>query len=175
MEKERGLIFWKTSLIAVFLVFANFGIYFFNGKNSITGFSIKSSFQDIYANLSLTSKILIISVFVLLILAVIIAFFKDRKTIKVRNENLKLAVSKKSDSSKTDLDSLYSLLKEKKQIKLISLPKAFNVDENIIMEWCKILESSNLASIEYPGIRGKPILVLVENEKEDNKEKNNKN
>jgi len=63
--------------------------------------------------------------------------------------------------SKTDIDVLYELIKEKKRIKILSITKLFDVKEETALEWAKILESSNLAAINYPRV-GDPELVINE-------------
>jgi len=54
-----------------------------------------------------------------------------------------------SSVSKTDLDILYEALKEKKEISLPEIARAFKVEKSIAMDWAKTLEDSNLATIEY--------------------------
>lgn len=61
--------------------------------------------------------------------------------------------------SKTDLDVLYDLLKEKGKLKLSSITSIFKIPESKAIEWTKILESGNLAEMNYPRI-GEPELVF---------------
>ena len=72
---------------------------------------------------------------------------------------LQIKHNKKSSPTETEIDRLYELLKQKKRIKISTISKAFKVDKNTILEWSKILESGNLAEIEYPHF-GSPSVKL---------------
>ncbi len=63
--------------------------------------------------------------------------------------------------NKTDLDVLYDILKKRREIRLPSVCQAFNVSNEVAMEWGKILESGNLAVVDYPGF-GDPVIILRE-------------
>ena len=67
----------------------------------------------------------------------------------------------KQGSSNTDLDTLYSLLKEKKKLAVKALAIYFKVDESTIIAWARILEEANLLTIHYPSF-GHPILMITQ-------------
>lgn len=68
---------------------------------------------------------------------------------------------KPAGKSETDLDALYTLLKEQKKIKFSVISKAFNVPKEVVADWANILESGNLASVNYPRM-SEPELTLNE-------------
>ena len=101
-----------------------------------------------------------------------IILHRKSKPAKVKSEpqdfSLEKRTEKNTSKSKTDLDALYSELKDKKRIKISSISKAFGISKELALEWAKILESGDLASIEYPNM-SEPIIVLNESgKKEDN-------
>jgi hypothetical protein len=59
----------------------------------------------------------------------------------------------------THLDSFYELLKEKKELKLADAAKLFNISDQLIFEWARILEAGDLAVLYNPGI-GKAVIRL---------------
>ncbi len=63
----------------------------------------------------------------------------------------KIIVHHKSTNSvsKTDLDVLYEILKEKKELALPEIAHAFKVENSIAMDWAKTLEDGDLVTIEY--------------------------
>lgn len=65
------------------------------------------------------------------------------------------------DKNKTDLDILYDLLKKRKRLKISTICKTFKIDKEVVHQWGKILESGDLANIDYPGI-GEPAIVIQE-------------
>lgn len=60
----------------------------------------------------------------------------------------------------TSLDALYNLLLEKKIMKVEDIASHFDVSKELVIEWGKILEAGELATISNPRI-GKPIIKLA--------------
>lgn len=113
------------------------------------------------SNFSYPSKIMVGAEWV--ILASLLFITLRKKPIQKQEYPILLNISKaKSDTStiKTDLDVLYSALKEKKSLKVSLVARSFNVEKDTVVDWCKILESANLASLYYPKF-GEPELRLV--------------
>ena len=52
----------------------------------------------------------------------------------------------------THLDEFYDYLKEKKEVKISDAAKKFNIAEDLILEWAKVLEAGDLANIYSSGI-----------------------
>jgi hypothetical protein len=91
----------------------------------------------------------------------------DRKIIKEAKEIHTFNIKHTANKNKTDLDILYEVLQKNNKIKISTIAKAFKVKEETAMEWCKILESAELAIIDYPALR-KPILILLTKKKKIN-------
>ena len=72
---------------------------------------------------------------------------------------LKQDITEKHSRANTDLDSLYEALKKEKRIKLSSIMKVFNISEELATEWCKILETGNLATLNYPRMGDAEIVI----------------
>ena len=62
-------------------------------------------------------------------------------------------------NSSTNLDDFYELLKERGKLEIPEIAKIFNIDEELAMDWCKILESGDLATIDSPRF-GTPTIEL---------------
>ena len=56
------------------------------------------------------------------------------------------------------LDNLYEVLKERKNLKLSTISKAYGVENSVVMSWGKALETANLIMVDYP-IFGEPNFV----------------
>jgi len=68
--------------------------------------------------------------------------------------------------SSTALDTLYDLLQEKKELKIEDISKRFNVSEEVVTNWGKVLEAGDLAIINHPRI-GKESIIIIEKETEE--------
>jgi hypothetical protein len=162
MTKEEKPVFFKAILIVLFIILINLGVFFYffgsGFSTGLTGMSIKKVINDAYTGLSKNSKIFLISQWSLLILFLIFAFVRDKLVVSKGRKVLKSDL-KSLGKSKTDLDSLYSVLQKKKQLKILSISKAFKVKKSIAMKWCETLEEGNLAVIDYPTLGG-PVLKL---------------
>lgn len=95
----------------------------------------------------------------LIILASVFYFKKKAKAHK-EIESIDLGRARKKSGTDTDIDNVYAVLKEKKNLRVSTLSKVYGVEKEVIMSWGKILESSNLISVEYPFF-GEPRFVLA--------------
>jgi outer membrane biosynthesis protein TonB len=134
---------------------------------------LKEVFQKIsdwHSNLYNNFHIFVIIEWSLVVLAIffIVLYLTKRK---IKNKN-KINLNKYRSKEKTDLDVLYDLLKEKKGLKVSTISNLFKIDKEVTMEWGKILESGNMATIEYPAL-GETIIKIKEN-KEENVSNNKK-
>jgi len=166
MAKEAKPVFLKVIIIAAVILIANlaFLFYFYGSlKSGMTGFSVLGSFSKAYAEMPYSSKIFIVAEWSILILILAGTFIRDVSVKRGEIEGINL----KDVSGKigTDIDKLYSILQDKNQLRISTISKAFKVDKETAMEWCRILESGNLASMDYPGV-GEPVLRI--NKKEEN-------
>jgi len=60
----------------------------------------------------------------------------------------------------TSLDALYNLLLERKIMKVEDIASHFNVSKELVIEWGRILEAGELATISNPRI-GKAVIKLA--------------
>jgi hypothetical protein len=125
---------------------------------SIGKFAIGEEFRKEHTSLSNPSKIILIAEWAFILCLIIISLIKGKAEQKKELETLKLK-EKHSSKNKTDLDTLYDLLKEKEHLSIKTIAKIFNVKKEIAKNWCETLESGNLATLRYPRI-GDPELVI---------------
>lgn len=180
MKKEENILKRIISLM-ILLLFLNIGNYVYTNsfqKVSLTGNVIDemvSPNDSITGNLIKTEVLekkgevttyLLFLQWSLLLVLFIYAFFKRKQVTIDSIELKKVMVPSKQGRQKTDLDTLYEYLSEKGQIKIIEVMKMFNIKKDIAMEWGKILESGDLAEIDYPMMRG-PIIKFKEHPNDD--------
>ncbi len=91
-----------------------------------------------------------------------VALKKEVKKDKQQQEQLILLIKQKraeKSANETDIDVLYNVLKSAGKISLDNIAKAFEVKMDTVEEWCKILETNNLAVINYPAFGSAEIVV----------------
>lgn len=120
---------------------------------------LETTLQQNHPGLSPLSRGVLMGEWVLLIIAVIASLAIEKMHAKKENVTISMKTIARG-KSKTDLDTLYDLLKEKKKLKLSTIATLFHVTEETATDWAKILESGNLAAINYPRI-GEPELVII--------------
>ena len=130
------------------------GISNFN-EAGISGFSIGKLKlgEELKSNSSISpiSKWLIAMEWALLIFSMSFVLIKNKMEMKKEIESTKLPPKKVSKFHKTtELDMLYSLIKEKKHLRLSTIAKIFKVKKEIALNWARTLESGNLVKISYP-------------------------
>lgn len=121
-------------------------------EKGISGFAIgKITGQEIkenYASTSSLSKLIIIGEWALLVLLIGISLLGEHRHVK--KQHVVLEIKRTQEKSKTDIDLLYDLLKEKKKIELGTIADTFKISEETATEWAKILEDAQLAVLHYP-------------------------
>ncbi len=127
---------------------------------SIGKISVDRDIKPQYKSLSTTSLVILASEWAFLIILFISAIIKHKKEV---HEDMKdnIKIQKYKEKTKTDLDILYDVLKEKKHLKLSTITKIFNVSKEVALNWAKTLEAANLAALHYPRV-GEPELALNE-------------
>lgn len=175
MVKEERPIFLKTVVIIVGLLLIEAGtfFYYFPPKN-LSGYSIVD-LTKVYSEISPSSKIFLVIQWAVIAIIIIIVFFKNRGIWRRKTEKAGINIDAIMKKSKTNLDALYTLLQEKKQMSTKSISDLFKIKEDLAMEWIRILESGDLVTIEYPGI-GSPMAIIKtdQNKKEGEKEEEKK-
>ncbi|MDO8508745.1 MAG: hypothetical protein Q7S27_03620 [Nanoarchaeota archaeon] len=167
MGKKLALI---TSLIFIIASFHTLSHIILQGglsnslDSGISGLSIgKISIDEVkpqYKEVSQTSLYILGAEWSLLIFLSISAFIKHKSNLKENMKTLPL-LSKYKAKTKTDLDILYEILKEKKHLRISTISKIFNISQEIALSWAKTLESGSLAAIHYPRV-GEPELTIIE-------------
>ncbi len=150
-EKKRSRKGMVITLLI--LIVLNLLIIYYNNinpawKNSlIQGMAIGEI--NVIPNMDISS-VVFIAQWVLTGIIVIILYAKHLK--RKKTEGARLVISNiQLGKSGTELDSLYYLLQEKKHLNIGMISRSFKISKDKAMEWCKILEDSDLAVINYPS------------------------
>ena len=167
---RKGSVFFKFVSLILFIIIFEAGAF------SYSYFLLKLSNEPIIAalktffNYSSPSRELIFSQAILV--GTIIFFIIFRKIMKAekKKKRKKVDIRRASQESGTSLDALYKILVERKSLNINFIADIFEIKRDLAMEWARILESGDLATLDYPGI-GTPRLILKEKEKGENKEK----
>jgi hypothetical protein len=167
MGKKRLI---TLGLFVLLFLGINLYLYFNKGENSysvLSGFSIK----DLQGGLNL-SVIIFIGQWILLLAIVLFSytrFLKHKKEGEVKEVPYQESLTK--ERSGTELDSLYELLKNKKKLSVDTIAKTFSVSKEKAIEWAKILENSELVTIEYPAFNDPEVRIVEKIEEETNEKK----
>ena len=188
--KKRKPIFLKVLSIVLVIALINIGYFVYSNvysSKTITGFSINEinkSLSDRYNSLSFPLKIFLIGQWVFLLFILFYAAFRDRGLNAIIDENIgskenieiieeienienaEIPAERNLDKTKTDLDVLYEILKNKKQLSISTISRLFKIDKDTALEWCKILESGELVSVSYPAF-SEPFVLINEKEIKD--------
>jgi len=145
--------------IVVLIAVGNVLIYFNETKAGVSGLSIMEISNRV-KSLDF-STIAFIAQWILILAIVLVFYIKFLKRKKAEDKNgASIKVEReRGKKSTTDLDELYELLTERKNLKISVISKSFKVDKDKALEWGKILEEHNLASIEYPAF-SEPELII---------------
>ncbi len=168
MAKEGKSLFSKAVIISVIIFFLNLAYLFYKNMNleyfrgGFTGNSIKSAVSRVF-DLSISSKIFLGVQFVFIIIILSYTFFYGYKA-RIPDEKID-SFATKVGPHQTDLDVLYEILKRKKRIRVSEILKYFKIKKETAMEWCKILESGELATIDYPGF-GESVIQIKQSKNE---------
>ena len=160
---KKGSIFFKFISLILFIAIFEAGAF------SYSYFLLKFSSEPIIAALktffdySAPSRELIFSQAILI--GTIIFFIIFRKIMKAEKKKKRRKVDMQgvSRESGTSLDALYKILVERKSLNINFIADIFEIKRDLAMEWARILESGDLATLDYPGI-GTPRLILKEKE-----------
>ena len=99
-----------------------------------------------------------------IVITLYIRFIKKRK---IQEEEIKIiSYLTKKKENETDLDVLYNILKEKKELRASIIAGVFKIPNDKAVEWGKILEEKSLVEIDYPTF-SEPRIIFKDNEKEE--------
>jgi len=163
MVKKKGFY----AAIFVILVFASVNVFLFLNNDGVSYSSISGMYLKDFSEASGGldfSIIAFIGQWIILLFVFFSFYFRflgGRKTENLKSEYNQL--KNKKSKVKTDLDTLYLLLKNKKKLNIDSISKTFGVTNEKALEWAKILENSDLVKVEYPAFSSPEVKI---NEKE---------
>lgn len=115
-------------------------------EEGISGFAINETEGS--KKISAFSKYVIIGEWALLVILIMISMAGDK--VRTKKQHVAIQLKKSTDTSKTDIDLLYDILKEKKGVSIGTIAETFKLTEKTATEWAKILEDADLATIHYP-------------------------
>ena len=167
MIKEEKPIFLRTFSIVLILLVIEAGLIYLASIKDIhylTGLSILTE------NFSIPPTFLLIQVPVILFI-LIFAYIRSKGIQKRKMEIREIDVQQFSKKSKTELDALYNILKTKKELSIRSIANLFKIEEDLAMEWARILESGELVTIDYPGFGVPRVFLKIHEVKEKSIEK----
>ena len=158
MEKKGGKsLVWAVliviiGLIALMHTFLQLSIYLSN-TGKISGFAFLEQNSLVQAPKFQPISFAVI-VFEWILLFVVIRKNRSSKQALSLGDLSRIVSERKSheSASKTDLDVLYEILKEKKELPIKEIMHAFKITKDVAMSWFEMLEESNLATIEYSGV-----------------------
>ncbi|MBX4212203.1 hypothetical protein KW787_01960 [Candidatus Pacearchaeota archaeon] len=113
------------------------------------------------SSIPLKSKIILGAEWVALILVILFILVREKTDLKEEPVNINIEEAQGQSKTKTELDVLYDILKERKHIRLSTICKLFKVKKDLVIEWAEILERAELAIIDYPKL-GEPIIRINE-------------
>jgi len=161
MRKKEMSLFSKIATLVIIVIGINIAIFIFGGERSgITGRAITENITELYGALSPASKVFLVIQWTLLIILLLYLVIKNKLALNREQEVTGIDLTEILKRSKTDIDALYNLLQQKGFLSMAIISKIFKIDEDLAMEWGKILESGNLAIIDYPRFGG-PVLKIV--------------
>lgn len=156
-------------LIGIIHVFVHLSVYGTGINNfypkgvsglAIGDLSINDNFKEKNPEISSWSLRVIYLEWGIVLFAAILFVITKNLSIRREIESIKTLKNASSSKNKTDLDSLYDIINQKGSIKVSSAAKIFKVEKNTIMNWGEILESGNLATIQYPNV-GEPEIKKI--------------
>jgi hypothetical protein len=157
MAKRGRTLFSRVFIISMCILFLNVILIFIrnfrSGGVALTGKSITSVISNAFS-MSLFLKIALVVQVVFLVGILLYTLSYDKK-LRTAESAIIMSRMRKSGPNETDLDVLYEALKKHGELSLSSIAISFKINKDVAMEWCKILESGDLAVIDYPGF-GEP-------------------
>ena len=175
MGKKVKTIFLKVIIIVALITLINIGFLLYRSgfdfssfSRNLTGKSISElplMISETYNGLSFGAKIFLIIQWLLLLTFVVFAFIKDRKAWKTKKV-IPIDIEKAKRPGDTDIDTLYNLINQKKMLKISQIENAFHVNKEIALEWAQILETHDMATIEYPTLSEPVVKKISKKDKE---------
>jgi len=158
-------------IVALLHTLATF--FIFTSNNAGSGITGRVTLQPDLSRLTQTHILVLAVEWLAVIVVILILLIKSKmgvaRDIKESGE-VAVGVQFKKQRHETDLDLLYKLLKEKKEMKLAVVAGVFGISKGTAMEWCKVLEAGNLAEIRYPTVGDPKVLLAKKGKKGENED-----
>ncbi len=170
MVKKKGFVI----IVLFVLIFSGLNLFLFLNKDGTSYSSITGKFISEMPSLpkGLTlSTIAFVAQWLILLIIVLFAYSKFIKHKKTEHLQINYnQIRQKRSKSGTDLDTLYSLLQERKKASVPAIAKVFKISNEKALEWGKILENKELVTVEYPAFNDPEIRMKTKEEDEKEKE-----
>ena len=169
MAKKIGVM-----IIGLFVVlFLGINLYLYSIKNNSSSAISGMAITDLPYGLNISLLAFILQ-WIILLFIIIFAYTRFLKHRKEEDEKIKfLVIPEPKSKAETNIDILYNFLKKEKGLSIGAVARIFNVKKEIALEWGKILEENDLATIEYPAFAD-PEIKMKEEEEEQPKTKKGK-
>jgi len=169
MEIKRG----ATILLVLGLIILNSYLFMEQNNSILSGFAISDVVSENLptstSNINFSTIFFILQWIILISIGTII-YLRAMKKKKKEKEKINVSKIKHPTSrSQTDLDTLYNLLIEKKNLSIGTIGTIFGIKKDVALDWAKILEENNLATIDYPAFND-PEVIIKGSEEEENKD-----
>lgn len=149
--------------MAVFVLLA-FNLWTFASQYKNLGLTGNAIINNTYAAppILTTDMIIFIAQWVVLVALVVFLYLRHIRRVKIEHAKINLAEYEKFKNVKggTDIDVLYSILQENKEVGLSTIESLFKINSEKALKWCKVLEEHNLATIYYPAF-SEPIVRKI--------------
>lgn len=161
-KRQRFIGFFAMFLVALALGHLFIQVAFFGtgirgiAEKGISGLAVDDT-QGTRFNLSL-STVILFAEWGLILLGFVFVYAKHKIDLRKEFEDLQNIKGRKQFRPGTELDNFYELLQEVKHFRLSSAAKVFRVDDEVIEDWAKTLESRKVAQLTYPRIGGPEII-----------------
>jgi len=178
---EKRKVLMKVWLVLCFIVLIHSSAHILIYGTGVSGFAergvsglsigelnIGETLRMHYSQGSYFSQIILIFEWVFAIFFFIFLLTKffisllTKQKVLMKENVFKLQVKRNKDSlTETDIDNLYNLLREQKNLKLGTICSLFGVDKEVALSWGRTLEAARLIIIDYPSF-GDPDFVYQE-------------
>ncbi len=129
---------------------------------SIGKYEIGEELQTNYKAISPFSKIILILEWAIIILLIVLKILQTR-VIPIKQDE-SIHINLRREENETEIDLLYKALQQYKSLKFSTIANAFKIPIELVKEWAEILETANMAKVNYPMFKEPELLSIEENE-----------
>lgn len=161
MKKEGRFLSMALALL-VLVIAIHSTVHFSAYGASISGFAVDGQETNGQSSSPLVfsgSLVFLVLEWAVLIGGLIYSYTQVRLAMNQEYHELSAIKNKPLSKNATDIDKMYAFLKEKKSLRVATIAKVFEVDQELVENWAKTLETANFAILTYPRIGGPKILL----------------